>query len=230
MSISIANSYLPVAGLSASQHISASAFLTGAAQKTVQAPPSVSQGDAVVNISPAAQQITKTGLPGWVNERIEKLSANPDQDEAMHWVELITATPEMFGPLFAIHKGPPEYFTYTYTGELVTPENMSRYTELNRSRSAETARIFYTEKANGASAAEIFEKTQQYMATLPEDYLRQLNWFRSTWAQPDGAVPPRLSLEEKHLLWNQSLQQSQQAQPERPDMIQDLFKILDGKP
>ena len=41
---------------------------------------------------------------------------------------------------------------------------------------------------------------------------------------------PRLSLEEKRLLWNQSLQQSQQAQPERPDIIQDLFKILDGKP
>ncbi|GHU33640.1 hypothetical protein AGMMS50256_25970 [Betaproteobacteria bacterium] len=180
----------------------------------------------MVNISPAARQINETGLPGWVNERLEKLNANPDQDAAMQLVELEVATQELCGPLAAIHEGSPEYFTYTRTGELVTPENTSHYTELNRISFAETARIFRTEKAKGASAAEIFEKTQQYMATLPEDYLRQLNWYRPTLMQPDGAVPPRLSPEEKHLLWNQALQQ---AQPERPDVIQDLFRILDNK-
>jgi hypothetical protein len=227
MSISIANNYSPVAGLTASQYIGASAYLTGAVQRAVEAPQSASQGDAVVNISPAAWQINETGLPGWVNEWIEKLRANPDQNEAMQVVGLLmTPSTDAFGPPVAIHEGPPEFLTYTRTGELVTPENMSRYKELERISSAETARIFRTEETKGTPAAEIFEKTQQYMATLPEDYLRQLNWFRQTLLQPDGAVPPRLSLEEKRLLWNQTLQQ---AQPERPDVIQDLFKILDNK-
>ena len=130
MSISVANSYLPVAGLSASQHISASAFLTGAAQKTVQSPLSISQDDTVVNISPAARQITETGLPGWVNERIEKLRANPDQNEAMQQIELMVTA--HLDPLISIHNGPhgTYYLTYKFTGELVTPESTARYTAI----------------------------------------------------------------------------------------------------
>jgi hypothetical protein len=226
MSISIANSYLPVAGLLVSQNISASAFLTGAAQKI--AAPSSASPDTKVNISPAARQIAQTGLPGWVNEQIEWLRNDPDQNSAMRWVEGIMTLTETCPPpyLYDPDSDGIHGLFYFSSGEPVTPENKLRYIELGRIKSAETTRIFNTEKANGASAAEIFEKAQRYVASLPDDYLSAIGWFRETYAVDcySGATPrPELAAERPS--WNPVLQQ---AQPERPDMIQDLFKILDN--
>jgi hypothetical protein len=226
MSISIANNYSPVGGLTASQPISASAFLANTAQKLVAAPVSL---DAEVNISPIAQQINETGLSGWVNERIEWLRNDPDQKSAMQWVEgLMTHTetcppPYLYDPdSDGIHG-----LFYFNSGEPVTPENKLRYIELGRIKSAETTRIFNAEKAKGTPAAEIFEKAQRYVATLPDDYLSAIGWFRETYAVDcySGATPhPELA--RGGFSWNQALRQ---AQPERPDVIQDLFKILDNK-
>jgi hypothetical protein len=183
MSISAANSRLPDAGLTALRHFSASAFLANAAQRTTEASHSVSH-DAQANIPSAAWQLDKTSLPGWVNEKMEKWSAHPDQKEAMEEVEIMATRSR--GPLVAIWDGPHGiyYLTYTYTGELVTPESSARYAAIEEASIAETGRIFAAEKANGASAANIFEKIEQHMATLPEDYLRILNWHSPTYAQP----------------------------------------------
>ena len=140
---------------------------------------SVNPGGTVVSLSPEARRLGETRLPGWVQEYGEKLRANPDQDEAMGFVETMTTLPSLGGALVSV---PDEYGRsyYSYTGELVTPENWQRYVELGVNSSMKTAEIFRTEKAKGSSAAEIFEATQQYMATLPDDYLRVLDWFRPT--------------------------------------------------
>jgi hypothetical protein len=171
----LASQYSRVAGIAAQRTIGATT-LSGAARQAI-ASTAVNSGDTVVNISPEARQLEETSLPGWVHERKERLRTNPDQNDAMGFVEMMMTTPSLGGPLASL---PDEYGRqfYTYTGELVTPESMRRYTELNLSSSMKTAEIFRTEKAKGSSAAEIFEKAQQYMSTLPDDFLRTLDWFR----------------------------------------------------
>jgi hypothetical protein len=71
---------------------------------------------------------------------------------------------------------------YAYTGEAATPESLRRYAGIEQASIAETARIFQDGKARGSSAAEIFEQMQRHMATLPDDYLRTLDWFRPSLA------------------------------------------------
>jgi hypothetical protein len=146
----------------------------GLARQTVVSDP-IRQGDAVVDISPEARQFGETGLSGWVNKRIERLRTDPDQNDAMRFVEGMATLSR--GPLVSV---PDEYGRqyYTYTGELVTPESLRRYAAIEQASIAETTRIFQTGKAKGSSAAEIFEEVQRHMAMLPNEYLRILDWFR----------------------------------------------------
>jgi hypothetical protein len=180
MRIHALSQYLGTASITAQRTIGA-ATLSGIAQQASTSNPG-KQGDAMVNISPEARRLEETGLPGWVLERIEKLNANPDQNDAMRFVEMMATIPSIGGPLVSV---PDEYGRqfYSYTGELVTPEDWQRYMDLGMSSSIKTAEIFRTEKAKGSSAAEIFEKIQQHMATLPDDFLRTLDWFRPVWAR-----------------------------------------------
>jgi hypothetical protein len=102
----------------------------------------------------------------------------------MQQVEWMTATIETHAPLILNDPNSDGVRgeVYFHSGEPVTPQNMQRYRALAQASTTETAEIYHAEKAKGSSAAEIFEKTQQYMATLPDDYLRAIGWFRSTFA------------------------------------------------
>jgi hypothetical protein len=171
--------YSSVGSLFALRQSGASASVSSAKQGSAETT-HAHRGDAIVALSPAARQLAETGLPAWVNEKMEKLSANSDQDEAMRWVEEMYATPSVGGPLVAIHEGPngAYYTTYTYTGERVTPESEARYMAIQEASLAETSRLVAAGKAKGAAAAEIFAQISRHLPTLPDDYLRQINWYR----------------------------------------------------
>jgi hypothetical protein len=175
---SVTSLYSRVGGASTLQPGSLKA-LSDVARQAVASSGSVSGIDSVVTISSTARQLGETGLPAWVSERIEKLRANPDQREAMQLVEALTMYQTNGSPLVSVSPdsdGIHGVF-YHYTGKPVTPENMQRYSEMTQMSSAKTAEIFRTEKAKGTSAADIFEKTQRYMATLPDDFLRVRGWY-----------------------------------------------------
>jgi hypothetical protein len=169
----LASQYSGAAGIAAQRMIGA-ATLSSAARQAI-ASTAVNPGDTVVNISPEARQLEETGLPGWVNRRIDRLRADPDQADAMEHAEMKATLSR--GPLVSV---PDEYGRqyFTYTGERVTPESLRRYAAIEEASIAETTRILRDGKARGLSAAEIFEETQRHMATLPDDYLRILDWFR----------------------------------------------------
>jgi hypothetical protein len=122
-------------------------------------------------------------LPGWVQKQAESYRNNPDQNEAMRAVRVLATTPSSGSGHGAALVSVPENFAgplhYTVTGSPVTKENAAKFEALAQSIDAESKRIFDTEFANGATAAEIFEKIQHYMSTQPEDYLEALNWYRS---------------------------------------------------
>lgn len=180
MSIPAIDRYLNANGLSLS-HPARGAKISNAARQIAPFPPTA---DAVVTLSSAAKRLATGDLPGWVDEKAERLRGNPDQVAAMREVEGMATLSR--GPLVAIHEGPlGPFYTYTHTGELVTPESSAHYAAIEAASIAETARIFAAGKAKGNSAAEIFTEIQEHMATLPEDYLRQINWFRSTVAIGD---------------------------------------------
>jgi hypothetical protein len=175
---SVTSLYSCVGSASAARPISLKA-LSDAARQTVALSGSASGSDSIVTISSTARQLGETDLPAWVNERMEKIRANPDQNEAMQEVEWRTMYQTNGSPLVSLSPGSDGIHGvyYYYTGELVTPENLQRYVELNQMSSAKTAEIYRTEKAKGTSAAEILEKTQRYMATLPDDFLRANGWY-----------------------------------------------------
>lgn len=136
-----------------------------------------------VTLSDNAKRISSSGLPGWVTEQSEKLRANPDQASAMRYVESMATISG--GAL--ISNGPNSDgindVYYAATGLPVTPESKARFESLSQSIVAETSKIFHTELAKGTSAADIFEKIHQHMATQPKDYLEATEWFRSTLAR-----------------------------------------------
>jgi hypothetical protein len=136
-----------------------------------------------VTLSDKAKGAESNELPGWVQKQAALYRNNPDQNEAMRSVRILATTPSSGtghgGALVSV----PENFAgplhYTVTGSPVTKENAAKFEALAQSIDAESKRIFDTEFANGATAAEIFEKIQHYMSTQPADYLEALNWYRS---------------------------------------------------
>ena len=135
-----------------------------------------------VTFSEQAKQITSNGLPGWVNEKIDSLRNNPDQAEAMRFVEAMATNPG--GAL--ISNGPNSDgindVYYKETGLPVTPASKQRFESISKLILAEGTAIYQTELAKGSSAADIFDKLQKNMATQPDDYLKVTNWFRATFA------------------------------------------------
>jgi hypothetical protein len=174
MSLQALTSQYPRTASVVAQRAIGAATLSSAARQAI-ASTAVNPGDTIVSISPEARQLEETGLPGWVNKRMERLRADPDPADAMEYVEMKATLSR--GPLVSV---PDEYGRqyFTYTGERVTPESLRRYAAIEEASIAETTRILRTGKAKGSSAAEIFEETQRHMATLPDDYLRILDWFR----------------------------------------------------
>jgi hypothetical protein len=140
---------------------------------------STSSRVAEVTISDEAKQAASNELPGWVQEVINRLSNNPDQKEAMDDVKMMATIPG--GPLVSIPEnfgGTPHYLA---TGQPVTKESEARFNALTQSITEKTTQIFNSESAMGSSAADIFKKIHEYMATQPEDYLQVLNWYRSSY-------------------------------------------------
>jgi hypothetical protein len=132
-----------------------------------------------ITISDEAKQAASNELPGWVQEVINRLSNNPDQKEAMDDVKMMATIPG--GPLVSIPEnfgGTPHYLA---TGQPVTKESEARFNALTQSITEKTTQIFNSESAKGSSAADIFKKIHEYMATQPEDYLQVLNWYRSSY-------------------------------------------------
>jgi hypothetical protein len=173
-------SQYPKAGNISSPRSPALATPSGMALRAIVSRP-VKQGDMVVSISSEAWRLGKTGLPAWVYEKMEALDAKPGQEamEDIKWLAVIeTASPPFYDDPDSdgVHGR-----VYIYTNEVATPESIERHTELNRISSTKTAEIYRTEKAKGSSAAEILQKTQQYMASLPDDYLRAIGWFAGAW-------------------------------------------------
>ncbi|GAB0152328.1 MULTISPECIES: hypothetical protein [Marinobacterium] len=140
---------------------------------------STSSRVAEVTISDEAKQAASNEFPGWVQEVINRLSNNPDQKEAMDDVKMMATIPG--GPLVSIPEnfgGTPHYLA---TGQPVTKESEARFNALAQSITEKTTQIFNSESAKGSSAADIFKKIHEYMATQPEDYLQVLNWYRSSY-------------------------------------------------
>lgn len=132
-----------------------------------------------ITISDEAKQAASNELPGWVQEVINRLSNNPDQKEAMDDVKMMATIPG--GPLVSIPEnfgGTPHYLA---TGQPVTKESEARFNALAQSITEKTTQIFNSESVKGSSAADIFKKIHEYMATQPEDYLQVLNWYRSSY-------------------------------------------------
>ncbi|MHB0764894.1 hypothetical protein ACYCFC_11055 [Stutzerimonas sp. NM35] len=136
-----------------------------------------------VTLSEGARRAASGELPGWVKEKAEDLRNNPDQAEAMNFVESMATISG--GPL--ISNGPNSDgindVYYAATGLPVTPASKARYEALSQSITANTTAIFEAERAKGASAADIFEKMHAYMATQPTDYLEATEWYRSSYAR-----------------------------------------------
>lgn len=138
-----------------------------------------------VTISDQAKHAAAKELPGWAQEAIDSLRNNPNQKEAMDNVKLWATTSEK-GTGGALHSVPDKMGGTSYyyeTGLPVTKESEARFNALAQSITEETTRIFNSESAKGSSAADIFEKMQQYMATQPDDYLQALDWHRSILAR-----------------------------------------------
>jgi hypothetical protein len=178
MSIQSVTSLYSRVGSASAPQLGSLKALSDVAWQAVASSGSASGDDSVVTISSTARQLGETGLPAWVYEQMEKLRANPDQNEAMQRVEWRTIF-DTSSPLFYYNPDSDGVHgrVYVYTGELSTPEDMQRYTKMIQTSSAKTAEIFRTEKAKGTPAAEILEKTQRYMATLPDDFLRVVGWY-----------------------------------------------------
>jgi len=136
-----------------------------------------------VTLSEGARRSASGELPGWVKEKSEDLRNNPDQAEAMNFVQSMATIPG--GALLSYGPNSDGFSDvyYAATGLPVTPENKARHEALSQSITANTTAIFEAERAKGASAADIFEKMHAYMATQPTDYLEAAEWYRSSYAR-----------------------------------------------
>ncbi|WP_312481231.1 hypothetical protein [Stutzerimonas nitrititolerans] len=136
-----------------------------------------------VTLSEGARRSASGELPGWVKEKAEDLRNNPNQAEAMDFVQSMATVPG--GALLSYGPNSDGFSDvyYAATGLPVTPENKARYEALSQSITANTTAIFEAERAKGASAADIFEKMHAYMATQPTDYLEATEWYRSSYAR-----------------------------------------------
>ncbi|MCG9064681.1 hypothetical protein LH425_06440 [Laribacter hongkongensis] len=119
---------------------------------------------------------------GGVDDRFRELlvnAANSDPQFAKDYTEQF-AYDESFettGPLVDISGWP--VVRYSYTGEIVTDQNMSQFKSKAAEVRAELSSIYQAEKSNGVSDIEIMKKLFQYMDTLPDAYLRILGWEKS---------------------------------------------------
>ena len=119
---------------------------------------------------------------GGVDDRFRELlvnAANSDPQFAKDYTEQF-AYDESFettGPLVDISGWP--VVRYSYTGEIVTDQNMSQFKSKAAEVRAELSSIYQAEKSNGVSDVEIMKKLFQHMDTLPDTYLRILGWEKS---------------------------------------------------
>lgn len=174
-----------VLNLSAYNQVNSSATDKSVAE--LSTPVSTSQGAAKAGVQVTLTENTRPAsmeeLPGWVKEKADDLRNNPNQAEAMGFVQLMATIPG--GAL--ISNGPNSDgindVYYAATGVPVTPENKARHDALVQSITADTTAIFNAESAKGTPAADIFEKMHAYMATQPHDYLEAIEWYRSSYAR-----------------------------------------------
>lgn len=116
-------------------------------------PVSTSQGVAKagvqVTLTANARPIAMNELPGWVKERSDALRNNPNQAEAMGYVQSMATIPGgalvSYGPN---SDGITDVY-YAATGLPVTPESTARHDALVRSITAGTTAIFNAESAKG---------------------------------------------------------------------------------
>lgn len=136
-----------------------------------------------ITLSDRSIRASSTEFPGWVQEKSTDLRNNPDQIEAMNFVQSMATTPG--GAL--ISNGPNSDgindVYYAATGLPVTPDSKARHEALTQSITANTTAIFEAERSKGTPAADIFDKIQTYMSRQPKDYLEAIEWHRSSYAR-----------------------------------------------
>lgn len=141
--------------------------------------------DVEVTLSQDAMRLSAGQLPGWVQEQADKFRSDPDQDQAMRAVEQLSTTQGGALLSYAPDSDGIHGVYYAATGKPVTPENKARFESISQSIATETTNIFYSERAKGTSAADIFEKINQFMSSQPNDYLQSIKWFSASLDQFD---------------------------------------------
>lgn len=154
------------------------AFLTTASSSSTGASAQATKPGVEVTLSQDALRLSSTKTPGWVQEQADKLRSNPNQEEAMLTVQQLATAPGGALLSYAPDSDGVTGVYYAATGTPVTPESKARFESISQSILSETSNIFYSERAKGTSAADIFEKMHQFMSTQPNDYLEATNWFR----------------------------------------------------
>jgi hypothetical protein len=81
---------------------------------------------------------------------------------------------ETTGPLVDISAYPT--MKYTYTGEVVTDQNLSEFKAEAAKVTEGRMAIYQNEKARGTPDAQILKKIFSYIDSQPNDYLSKIGW------------------------------------------------------
>jgi len=130
----------------------------------------------------AAAQASEGYNAAFRNKIIQAAEADP-QFAARTAYEYAHDTWSMTGPLVNINTTP---MTYSFTGEVVTPENLAAFkSEAASARTAKIA-IYDSEKAKGTSDVEILKKLYATTNSQPDDYLTKIAWVRDASSSTSG--------------------------------------------
>lgn len=140
---------------------------------------SASPSTVVTLSAEALARSRHSDLPEHIQNRSDWLRNNPDQQEAARYVEMIATTPNH--ELVSIAPGSDgiKGVYYKSGGAPVTEQSRAWFKDISETALAERTRIYDSENAKGTPPADIYDKIQQYMSTLPPSYLHMMNWYGS---------------------------------------------------
>jgi len=137
------------------------------------------ESTSVTLSSEALEKSRNADMPAYIRQRSEWLRNHPNQAEAARYVErMATSRDDALVSLAPDSDGVTGVY-YKSNGAPVTEASKAWFSALSETVQAERTRIYSDETARGTSPAGIYDKIQQYMATMPESYLHMACWYGS---------------------------------------------------
>lgn len=116
--------------------------------------------------------IDTSGLPAPIADIANRMANNPDPGD-MGIVDLYANQPEQQ----LVNITDPNNITYTGNGELVSTASTQAFDQHAASILPQKQAILKQGLANGDSAAQIFVSLTKFIASQPQSYLQEMDWY-----------------------------------------------------